>query len=307
MGVALAEADPQAFLGHYCREKVFLFLPNVCDAACDFCYVRPTRVTTARLSNGVIDRAAGLFRVLRSYGFGQVRLTGGEPLVFQNLEHLIRRLVAERMDYTLLTNGIRLGSALGWLRRYPPAKTTVSMHSVNDAGAVFGRPVDVGGILAAIEELTGLGTDVAATMVCVPPAVDDLAVTVKALAGAGVRDFKIVNVNDARYALAPADFSYAVGAAREAAGPSSRVRYTDMGRRTCLLRQQGELSVTLPAFEWSWCCATVGTSSLGVASTSEQFGPVVERLRRRLAELSGLPCAHQGYCPIALTESVVES
>ncbi len=286
----------------YCRGKLFLFMPNVCDAECAFCYVAPTRVETARVPAGVLDRAMALFAGLAHKGLREVRITGGEPLVFQNLPDLVAELRARGLAWTLLTNGIRLKASLGWLIEHRPSKITVSVHSLRQAASVFGRPMPVDEIVDAITTLVRHDIPVSATIVGLPAVLGDLHDTLSGLEAAGVREYKLIHPNDSRFPVAPAEFRATARRARQALSPASRLRVSDTTATGCLLRRQGELSVTLPRFEWSWCCATVGTDSLGVARTVHDFEQVARSLSDRIGAIAGLPCHHQGFCPIALAE-----
>jgi molybdenum cofactor biosynthesis enzyme MoaA len=300
--LSLAASDAE-LLGQYCRGKIFLFMPNVCDAECDFCYVKPARVDSARVSAGVLRRLVALLGELRECGLREVRITGGEPLVFRNLEDLVTDLRSMGLGYTLLTNGIRLAGAIPWLLSKRPTKVTVSLHSLRRAEQVFGRPVVVDETIAAMAMLTAAGIPVTATVVCLPGVIPDIPDTVARLHDAGVREYKLVHANDDRYRIGAADFRAVAEHVRQLLPQDSRLRFSDTTETACLLTRQGELSVTLPGFGWSSCCATVGSASLGRATTRREFGLVTRKMREQVSRIVGLPCRNQGFCPIALTES----
>ncbi|MFC4108446.1 radical SAM protein [Micromonospora zhanjiangensis] len=297
-----AVASEAAFVGRYCRGKIFLFVPNVCDAECRFCYVSPARVSTARLSAGVLRRTVDLMAELRHCGLREVRITGGEPFVFENLVDLVTALRTADLDYTVLTNGIRLPRAVPWLLATRPLKITVSVHSLRRADQVFGRPVMIEQTVAAIAALAAAGIGVSATVVCLPDVIAEIPETLARLYRAGVREYKLIHANDSRYRVGIETFRAVAERAREALPPDSRLRFSDTAETSCLLTRQGELSVALPRFEWSSCCATVGETSLGTATTRREFGRVTLALREQLSGIIGLPCSNQGFCPIALTE-----
>jgi cyclic pyranopterin phosphate synthase len=137
-----------------------------CNFRCSYCM--PKEVFDSQhvflpqsslLSFEEIARLAGLFA---DAGVRKLRLTGGEPLLRKNLEHLVGMLSALRtpdgapLDLTLTTNGSLLARKAEALRRAGLSRVTVSLDAIDDA--VFRRMNDVdfaveqvlGGIEAAI-------------------------------------------------------------------------------------------------------------------------------------------------------------
>jgi cyclic pyranopterin phosphate synthase len=101
-----------------------------------------------------IERLARLFA---GFGVEKVRLTGGEPLVRRNLEHLIEMLAAiPGLDLTLTTNGSLLARKATALKRAGLRRITVSLDSLDDE--VFKRMNDVDFPVAKVLE----GIDAAA-------------------------------------------------------------------------------------------------------------------------------------------------
>jgi cyclic pyranopterin phosphate synthase len=87
-----------------------------------------------------ITRLAGLFL---EAGVEKIRLTGGEPLVRRDLEHLVAQLapLPGLRDLTLTTNGSLLAKKAPALAAAGLRRITVSLDSLDDA--VFGRLNDV--------------------------------------------------------------------------------------------------------------------------------------------------------------------
>ena len=83
------------------------------------------------LSLEEIARVAGIFATL---GVRTVRITGGEPLVRRNVEHLIELLHAiPNLEIALTTNGALLPQKAEALARAGLDRVTVSLDSVDDA------------------------------------------------------------------------------------------------------------------------------------------------------------------------------
>jgi cyclic pyranopterin phosphate synthase len=139
-----------------------------CNFRCSYCM--PKEVfdhqhkflpQTALLSFEEIARLSGLFA---DAGVRKLRLTGGEPLLRKNLEHLVEMLAAlrtpagEPLDLTLTTNGSLLGRKAAALRAAGLKRVTVSLDAIDDA--VFRRMNDVD--FGVEEVLAGIDAAVAA-------------------------------------------------------------------------------------------------------------------------------------------------
>ena len=96
-------------------------------------------------------------RVFSGLGIEKVRLTGGEPLVRRNLEHLIAMLSEiPGLDLTLTTNGSLLAKKAAALKAAGLKRVTVSLDALDDA--TFMQMNDVDFPVAKVLE----GIDVAA-------------------------------------------------------------------------------------------------------------------------------------------------
>ena len=139
-----------------------------CNFRCSYCM--PKEVfdhqhaflpQSALLSFEEITRLA---RVFADAGVRKLRLTGGEPLLRKNIEHLVEMLAALRtpegraLDLTLTTNGSLLARKAAALRAAGLKRVTVSLDAIDDA--VFRRMNDVG--FAVEDVLGGLDAAVAA-------------------------------------------------------------------------------------------------------------------------------------------------
>ena len=139
-----------------------------CNFRCSYCM--PKEVfdnqhvflpQSALLSFEEITRLARLFA---QAGVRKLRLTGGEPLLRKNLEHLVEMLAAlrtpdgEPLDLTLTTNGSLLARKAAALKAAGLKRLTVSLDAIDDA--VFRRMNDVG--FAVEDVLLGIDAAVAA-------------------------------------------------------------------------------------------------------------------------------------------------
>src|SRR5437879_3011761 len=113
-----------------------------CNFRCSYCMpkeVFDSQYTflphSALLSFEEIARLAGVFA---DAGVRKLRLTGGEPLLRKNLEHLVEMLAALRtpdgapLDLTLTTNGSILGRKAQALNAAGLTRLTVSLDAIDD-------------------------------------------------------------------------------------------------------------------------------------------------------------------------------
>src|SRR5579863_1873198 len=114
-----------------------------CNFRCVYCMPRavfdkdyPFLPHASLLSFEEIERLARLFV---AHGVEKIRLTGGEPLLRKNLEHLIERLAVmttpdgRPLDLTLTTNGSLLARKARALKDAGLTRVTVSLDALDDA------------------------------------------------------------------------------------------------------------------------------------------------------------------------------
>ncbi|KQP14932.1 GTP 3',8-cyclase MoaA [Pseudorhodoferax sp. Leaf267] len=122
-----------------------------CNFRCSYCMPKevfgkdyPYLPHAALLSFEEITRLA---RVFVAQGVRKIRLTGGEPLLRKNIEHLIEQLAAlrtvdgEPLDLTLTTNGSLLARKAASLKAAGLNRVTVSLDGLDDT--VFRQMNDV--------------------------------------------------------------------------------------------------------------------------------------------------------------------
>ena len=101
------------------------------------------------------EEIARVTRLLVGFGVTKVRLTGGEPLVRQDIETLVAQLGAIDgiEDMTLTTNGVLLPAHAEGLRQAGLERITVSLDSLDAEvfGAMNGRGVSPNVVLRGIE------------------------------------------------------------------------------------------------------------------------------------------------------------
>jgi uncharacterized Fe-S cluster-containing radical SAM superfamily protein len=118
-GRPTSSADAMANLPPWQRPgaRLWLYTNFDCNLACDYCCARSSPQAPRRaLGVGIIRR---LVAEAADAGVAEVYLTGGEPFLLPDLDHIVAACV-DRLPTTLLTNGLLFrGTRLAMLRRMP--------------------------------------------------------------------------------------------------------------------------------------------------------------------------------------------
>ncbi len=111
--------------------KLRISVTDRCNFRCSFCMPRePVWLSTSELLT--VEEIARVVRILVSMGVTRVRLTGGEPLVWNGLESLLRMIsgIKGLEGVSMTTNGFLLAERAERLRELGLRGVTVSLHSL---------------------------------------------------------------------------------------------------------------------------------------------------------------------------------
>src|SRR6267378_4335995 len=100
-----------------------------CNLRCNYCMPQEDYVWLPREQLLSFEEIARLVEVFTLLGVEDVRLTGGEPLLRRNLEHLVEMLAANPAirDLAMTTNGILLAEHAEKLRTAGLGRVTISL------------------------------------------------------------------------------------------------------------------------------------------------------------------------------------
>ncbi|MBA4180797.1 MAG: GTP 3',8-cyclase MoaA [Anaerolinea sp.] len=158
-----------------------------CNFRCTYCMPKeifgPDHAFLQREELLSYEEIARLARIFVAHGVEKIRLTGGEPLVRRDLDHLVVQLraIPGLKDLTLTTNGSLLKAQARGLKDAGLERITVSLDSLDDA--VFQSMNDVGVPVAVV-----LGGIEAAAAVGLSP------IKINAVVKKGVNDHTIVDL-----------------------------------------------------------------------------------------------------------------
>ena len=124
-----------------------------CNMRCRYCMPEDEYVWLPRESILTFEEIARLAGVFAALGVDKVRLTGGEPLLRQDLATLVALLHSDYRvaDLALTTNGLLLAGHAGALRRAGLGRVTVSLDTLRpERLAAFSRTTRHADVLAGI-------------------------------------------------------------------------------------------------------------------------------------------------------------
>lgn len=131
-----------------------------CNLRCTYCMPEDDYVWLPRASLLSYEEILRLVQVFSSLGVSKVRITGGEPLLRQDLPELIALLASRGRveDLALTTNGILLGAMAESLKRAGLERITLSLDSLQpDRFQALTRSRRHGDVLRGLETATAVG------------------------------------------------------------------------------------------------------------------------------------------------------
>lgn len=289
----------------YFARTFFAFVPNVCNAQCAFCYVEPVMSGSAELSASVLEYASHVAVEMAGAGFTEVRLTGGDPLVFRNISDLIDIFTSAGLSYRILTNGLGLSDEiLNYFMTNPPDRVLVSVHDADDPGSVLGVAVDVESYFTSLAKCAAI-TELECTVVVLDTASSRVRDLLDRMQSLGASHAKIIFENSKRSRAHMTSYERMVSDMR-AARLMLPIRVTSTSAHSCKLHSKGFLSVDLARRAVYQCCAQVGDRQRSMQW--DIVDDLTTRLHRAMATAKaqtqeGLPCdSYFDACPIALED-----
>ena len=132
-----------------------------CNFRCTYCMPEEGMTWMPRseiLTFEEITRIAGI--CVERYGFGGVRLTGGEPTIRHNIAELVSQLAALDIDVAMTTNAATLRNMASELRDAGLHRINISLDSLDrDKFARMTRRDELDNVLAGIDAAKAVGFD----------------------------------------------------------------------------------------------------------------------------------------------------
>jgi radical SAM protein with 4Fe4S-binding SPASM domain len=179
-------SDPQ-------HKLVLLEVSNRCNFQCSYCHVDFDLHQDSLLGE---HRTTEVLEELRALQFSSLVLSGGEPLLYPQLESVLQRATALGFDVDLCTNGTLLTEdRVAWLRRYLN-RITVTLDTVDEEtfDRMKGSRHAFQKCVAGLARLLASGFAVNVTIVPTALNVHQLAHTVEYLYALGVRSIAVLRL-----------------------------------------------------------------------------------------------------------------
>jgi hypothetical protein len=212
----------------------------------------------------IVDAAAAI-------GVPEIRISGGEPLAWPEIESMCRAVRGRGMRYTITTNGSLLQRHLEWLANEPPETLWISYHREYRSIDSF---LEV--VREAVRILPRVGVNVFGTDW------DD------SFAAAGMQRLKLLTQNAVGRATLAS--GYDPPALHDTGTAEVRVSapHRSLGTPSCVLADRPLLSVDGDGRAYA-CCVTLGTPGAEMGDLQrESLASIAARITR---PLSVLPCA----------------
>jgi pyruvate-formate lyase-activating enzyme len=167
---------------------IHLHPTRLCNLACLHCYSESNPQQRAALDENVLCSA---LEVLRTEGYTQVSLSGGEPLVYAPLRAVVERARALGYRVTMISNGLLA------IERMDPVLEQLDGIAISFDGleathnAVRGRPDAFRRACNAVERLAAKGLPVAAAISLARDSIPELPDLVEHLVGLGARALQV--------------------------------------------------------------------------------------------------------------------
>jgi len=140
-------------------------LTDRCSLRCSYCMPAEGVPWLAKSSILTTDELVRVAEVAASLGITELRLTGGEPLLRQDVVEVVRRMAriegeAGPLEISLTTNGLRLGELAGSLREAGLARVNISIDTLRpERFAELTRRDRLDDVLAGIDAAVAAGLD----------------------------------------------------------------------------------------------------------------------------------------------------
>lgn len=278
------------------NKTFFLFLPNICNSACDFCYVNPLIGKSTKLKNEELKKFNEFLKYLKKIGFKNIRITGGEPLIFQNFEKLLEIIKLNDFDYTILTNAQNLFKFNSILKKYPPKKITISFHSIHNYEKIFKNSIDINKFEESLKKIISDKIAVCITVTMLEINKDEIPDLINYFLKIGVKDYKIIipNINN----IIKQEYIKTI---ENLNVKKINIRYTDLNQKKCLLNERGFLSIIFSELSLYNCCINVGEKNYYRIENFNNLEKIFLEIYQKDIAYEDFPCkTHLNSCPIAL-------
>lgn len=266
---------------------VFINLTKKCNFSCSYCY---NNSNYDNMSNSfVTDNWDSIINQIKYTSINEIRLSGGEPLLVDNIAGICKSIKSNNISYTLTTNGSLLRKNLGWMKATPPSDLWISFHKEYNTYQSFKKLLSI--------------INLSHTKIGVNIFLEDL-MNDSQLFGLfsfqPIKRFKLLfktpigratNLNHKPNGLENISLKNSALSNHnpEIRMESPLVRNTEKGAGSCVLNERPLITIDSDGSIYE-CCIAINDKSSSLGNLSEQS--LIKILDRYPANLKKLPCSH---------------
>jgi molybdenum cofactor biosynthesis enzyme MoaA len=286
---------------NYYKQIFFLFVPNVCNSKCSFCYVEPRFSKYAVLSDSILSRTDEFVNVAKNIGFNEFRITGGEPLLFENISELFSIFKKNEVSYTLLTNGMNIQKHFELFESNRLKNITISYHSKIYHNNIFGVEYNTDLLDENIHKLCERRINLTVSILFLEKNKNEIISHVLHLKSLGVKSIKLIYPNNGKIKMSlKSEFIETAKCVNSITGMD--VRYSELKTSMCSMVSRGFLSFHLSQNKIYGCCNSISNENfISSINSFDSLATTLWNFYNMAQELNEFPCeSHVEFCPIAL-------
>jgi molybdenum cofactor biosynthesis enzyme MoaA len=286
----------------YYKRILFLFVPNVCNSKCSFCYGKPKFSKYAVLSDCILNRTYEIVDAARNIGFNEFRITGGEPLLFENISELFSIFKEKNVSYTLLTNSMNIQKYFELFKNNEPKKITISYHSKTHYNSVFGIEYNTDLLDQNIRELCKRKINLTISILFLDENKREILSHILHLKSLGVKSIKLIYPSDNKIRMNfKREFIESIEKVTSIEGID--IRYSELNANMCSMVNRGFLSFHLDQNKIYGCCNSIFNERfISSINSFDSLKTTIWNFYNEAQILTEFPCKNYvEYCPIAIT------
>jgi len=285
----------------YYKRILFLFVPNVCNSKCSFCYEKPKFSKYAVLSDSILSRTYEFVDTVKNIGFNEFRITGGEPLLFENIFELFSIFKKKNVSYTLLTNAMNIQKHFELFKNNEPKKITISYHSKTHHNNIFGIEYNTDLLDENIRELCKRKFNLTISILFLDENKIEILSHVLHLKSLGVKSIKLIYPNDHKIKMnLKKEFVKTVEKVTSIKGID--IRYSELNASICSMVNRGFLSFHIDQNIIYSCCNSIFNKKfINNINSYENLITIIWNFYNAKKSINEFPCRNNvEFCPIAL-------
>lgn len=287
----------------YYKSILFLNVPNKCNNSCYYCYANPDFSNSSFIPYVTLESVKGLLAILKELGFNELRISGGEPLIYTNLYDIISNAINLGFEYSIITNGILLETNMSILTSTKPKKVTVSYNSYDNRHIIPGSRIDNRLLDYCITRLIAFDINTSINIVALKENLAYILSIITRLYGFGIREFKLIFPNSSLSGISDKEYcSILYGLSCECI--DADVRVSDLSYKHCMLKERGFAYINLPKMQFSNCCLnTIKHNSINLSEGTSMDNVKATMINMYNTAYKEFACNTKlGFCPIALKQ-----